>query len=223
MTSLRYQSLQERLGIIGRSLFPDKVVEPQGPFDITTANIHGLSFRLLAHAEFESYFEDRCLEIAKAIDSSWKASGHVSRSTLTMLAFSGQKLEELPVCIAAPDSQKIAKWKARIRPDDRLQQSISNYFNKVRNENHGIREKDIILMLLPVGFDPDKLDPYLITELNNFASIRGQAAHTTIEGQIENIININDEQARVARIESGIEAVDAELNELLKNAAGQEV
>jgi hypothetical protein len=217
MPSLRYAVLTEQVAQLAKALLPRDMSKPAFQH-LRNRSIRALAYRVLCHAEIESYFEDRSLEIAKAIDLAWKSKAHISRSTLSILGFSGRKLESLPASLSAPPNKKQVDWDDLLKLDGKLSQSVTRYYKGVTMSNHGIKEANLISMLLPVGFDPAKFDPLFITELNNFSTKRGEAAHKTIKGQLTIMVDPKDEFDQVQRILSGIVQIDLELDYLLSSA-----
>jgi hypothetical protein len=135
---------------------------------------------VLAHAELETYFESRAIEVAKAAWAAWKKSRHVSRVALRLLAFSGKEMTLPPGSLEAPDPNKSKAWANLLSIDERLERAVSEYVYRVSIENHGIKEKNILSMLLPIGFEHSKLDQLLLTSLNQFGEARGIVAHSSM-------------------------------------------
>lgn len=217
MPSTRYRQMQSQVRQIGTALLPGR--KGKDLIDLTPRlSMRALSYRILCHAEIESYLEDRVIEIALTADKSWKERGHICNSILCLLAFSEANLDKLPQTLKPPPNRKQADWENLIRPHKRLSGSVTKFINKIRNSNNGIKEQNIIEMILPIGFDPDLIDELLLADLNDFGTKRGSAAHTSVLGHVTVGINPNDERKQVERIISGLASIDGELNKLLKTA-----
>ena len=52
-----------------------------------------------------------------------------------------------------------------------------NQFLQRIKDNHGIKENNFYVLVLPTGIDPSELDATWIANLNNFGSLRGEVAH----------------------------------------------
>jgi hypothetical protein len=157
-------------------------------------------------------------EIALAADAAWKARQHVSRAMLCLLSFSGLTFVRLPSTLRPPANKKQADWAALVKPDQQISKAIGSYMRRVRQENHGIKEENILSLLLPIGFPADDLDELLLAELNDFGIKRGTAAHVSVARHVTAGVNPIDESSQVARITKGLKDVDARLDSLLAGA-----
>jgi hypothetical protein len=151
--------------------------DPTGsyPDDVLT---RALAFRVLAHAEIESYVEDRALDVSRSAIKHFKTVGEVRRALLALVAFSGLTLEKPPETIAAPQPNQERAWQARTRLDEKLSAAVNAFDHAVRH-NHGIKEPNVLGLLLPVGVAADALDPLLLANLSAFGEKRGLAAHSS--------------------------------------------
>lgn len=61
----------------------------------------------------------------------------------------------------------------------RLEAAITSTNKRIRVANHGVRRKDALAMLLPLGFDVTTIDSDLIRDLDECGSQRGQIAHAS--------------------------------------------
>jgi hypothetical protein len=78
MPSARYQALRQRVEMLREHLLPNPF-DPTGNYvDEAAVRTRTLSFRVLAHAELETYFEDRVVEIAKASWRRWETNRKTS-------------------------------------------------------------------------------------------------------------------------------------------------
>lgn len=134
---------------------------------------------------------------------------------MCLLAFSGLPLNKAPPTLKAPPKKKQKDWLDFVKPDQRISNAVSIYVNRVRNENHGIKEQNILSLLLPVSFNTDDLDELLIAEVNDFASKRGNAAHASASKYVSIGVNPLDEGAQVKRIVDGFKLIDEKLTQIL--------
>jgi hypothetical protein len=179
--------------------------------------VRALSFRVLCHAEIEQYFEDRAVEIAKTALSSWKSSRHLCSATFSLLAFSGIVLEKPPATLKPkPKDQK--DWPSLLSPDQRLRDSVTQYVHFALHENHGIREHNLLSLLLPIGIPADSIDDVFVADLDDFGKQRGETAHSTTKGQVKYGINPEAEYKRVQALLSGLKPIDGELDKALNEA-----
>lgn len=184
-----------------------------------SVEIKARSFVVLAHAEMETYLEERVIEIATTALQSWNSQAWVCRTTLCLLGFSGKELERPPSSLAPPKPNLTKKWPARLDISSRLEDAVKQYVDSISTRNHGVREPNILKMLLPIGYHHSKCDPLLLTELNNFGSVRGQLAHHRRARAVQQVIDPETEFRRIDGLLKLLAPVDRELNVLLKEAS----
>lgn len=184
MASARYTALSARVKELRRCLLPARFSKFGIYHDPARITVRALSFRVLAHAEIEAYFEERTLEIANAALMAWSTQGHVSRTTLSLLGFSGLNMALPPDTLEAPGENQRKSWPEKTQIETRLKNAVDAYVRYVRVDNHGIRERQIMAMLLPIGIAPSDLDPLALADIDNFGRIRGEAAHSSTAGQL---------------------------------------
>jgi hypothetical protein len=215
MASERFQQLEEQLRVLARCLLPAKF-DPTGTYDDQdVVSMRALAYRVLAHAEIESYFEDRALEPVSRAQTVWESTRHVSHVALCLLGFSGKEMALPPATLEAPSDNKRKAWPALVDIGQRLLPIISTFHNQVRNENHGVKEKNLLAMLLPIGVAHAKIDPTFLADMESFGALRGQAAHASGRTTARQAVDPEGEQKRVLGLLPGIAAIDAEIDVLL--------
>ena len=128
-------------------------------------------YRVLIHAEIEFYFEELIKAIIKKAYDQWVESNNVSRTLVALVAYCPKGFESIPE--RTTDRTAASDLKYRIKES-------RDYFNTyIRTKNNGIKEKDILALLLPIGVALDDIDNDLLIALNNFGTARGQIAHST--------------------------------------------
>ena len=220
MASDRYQELRSRIDKMREHLLSAVEISETGSYeDADKVAILSLSFRVLAHAEIESYLEDRVVGIAKAALASWKSSNHISRPLLYLLAFSGNHMKKPPESLEAPSDNKRKEWPSLLDPSDRLNDAVTAFVRAAQLENHGVREANLLSLLLPVGLDPSLLDPVLLTDFDSFGRRRGEAAHKSTTTHVRKELNPADEEKYVDNLLVGILPLDEALDSLLEGAS----
>ena len=205
LQQLRRHMLPWRFSSTGSYHQPDRV------------SVRALAYRVLCAAEIEHYLEDRCAEIAKTALDSWKTRAATSNSLVSLAMFSGIKLESPPPYLnPRPKDQR--DWDDLVSPAQRIERCIDKYVDFATKENHGIREKNLLALLLPVGVDLRNVDPALITRMDAFGAMRGDAAHLSTLRAIRVGVDPADELKEVTAIRDGLVDVDAKLDELLAAA-----
>ena len=211
--SPQYQSLVSQHSKLRSHLLP-KTLNPTGnyPDRIRTAT---LAYRVLSHAEIESYLEDRALEVALEAMKAWQHKRRSSKTLLGLLAFSGQDIESPPNSLDLSQPKPSASWEDRITLSHRIQAAMNRFAYSVKI-NHGIKETNIRSLLLPIGVEFPDLDPILIADLNSFAEQRGEAAHSSSRNYLTK--QQIDPQVELTRIESIIGrllVIDQAIDQLL--------
>lgn len=131
------------------------------------------AFRVLAHAEFESYLEDAVLECLDSAHQAWKLSGTPSNVLTALLAYD-EVAGKPPSSILDPP-QKISPTLER-----RIEQAKARFSRRVTNQNHGIKEDNILSLVCPIGVREGNLDQEWLKELEAWATRRGDYAHKSL-------------------------------------------
>ncbi|GJE54427.1 HEPN domain-containing protein [Methylobacterium thuringiense] len=208
--------LNEQIAYLRTHLLP-AVFDPTGNYSDQSIFVKALAFRVLAHAEIEEFFEERVTEIAKTAWASWKEKCHVSATAMCLIAFSGREMKLPPDTYSAPGDNQKKIWPSLIDVNHRLNEAVSLFIKQISINNHGIREKNILGMLLPVGIDHKKIDDVFLTEIDDFGQQRGKAAHTSSAKFVQQGIDPKGEYDRLLKIVSLLLPLDEELDIVLKN------
>lgn len=134
-----------------------------------------VALRLIAHAEFEGYFEACATEYIEQL----KAQGP-----------SGQSREISALVLLYLQKKRITPyWSAKANLDDKkIRAAEISDFNKYSSEafgfaadfiesNNGVKENSILTLGALTGKYPADLSTTLVTELNQFGTNRGAVAH----------------------------------------------
>lgn len=170
-----------------------------------------LAFRVLCHAVFEEYFETRVFEIATAASKAGDR-GKFSFSAACLVSFTEHSFGLPPDTIIAPQDNLKKTWNERVDIKTRLSKCATSHIRHARIENHGIREKNLLRLLLPIGVDFSLLDPILIAELDSFGERRGVVAHTSAKNHVRSKPDPKDELEKVNVIVNLLLDVDQKLS-----------
>ncbi|MFI9003632.1 HEPN domain-containing protein [Streptomyces sp. NPDC053541] len=182
-----------------RNLLP-RVFEPTGLYT-NRVHEHARAFRVLAHAEFESFIEDRAMEVLQRAHSTWDTTGKIRPSLLSLMSHKEatygipDKLSEV-----SDSSKKYPSLKGRVEASTR------QYSTFIRTRNHGIKEKNLLLILLPLGVSVDEIDPTWLEVTENWATARGKVAHSSAKMQVQ--IDPRIELDTVKKILGGFKEID---------------
>jgi hypothetical protein len=215
MPSTRVVELKSNSDELRMLLLPSRF-DPTGTYtNAERITARALSFRVLSHAELEACLEDRVLEIATIAKQAWETKKFVSVVAFHLIGFSGLLLDRPPDILSTSDPQQIKNWQGKINIGDRFSKCVTEFHRKVRIENHGIKEKNIMEMFLPIGVSVSKLDPLFLQTLSSFGESRGLVAHTSARAHIRKAVGPKDEYELLKRITKGLESIDEELDRLV--------
>lgn len=175
-TSTRYRELQRGVRKLRKALLPGKF-DPTGTYrGAERMHLRAISFRILVHAEIEAYIEDRAHELFDEAWSAWTNHRVPSRTLSALLAFSGHSMPTPPSKLGA----SAKKYQDDI--DVVLSRAKKHWKEEVYKDNHGVKEANVLALLLPLGINGGDLDTTLLADLTSFGGLRGAVAHKSSVG-----------------------------------------
>lgn len=207
--SVRFRHLKKELNRLKKQFLPK--INPTGKYTARQLSLT-LAYRVLAHAEIESYLEDRAWEVALDAKKVWDSIGETRRSLICLVAFSGQ-IMDLPPDTLTPKKPAKEVPPEKLRVSEKIKLSV-NYFKKVIDNNHGLKEANILALLLPIGIDSNDLDSAWLATMNTFGKERGSVAHSS-SGTIQPP-DPASELDRVNQITQELLKIDGFINLLMK-------
>lgn len=189
-----HHALMQSIERLRQALLPDPF-DPTGSY-IRPEDVHlrAAAFRVLAHAELEAFVEDLAKGLFQTAWSAWTTHNLPSRVLLGLLAFSGQNHQ------APPGSLKEQGGEFEISPIlERSKNAWYYYFNN----NNGLKEKNILRLLLPLGVSAADIDPTLLLDLSSYGSARGEVAHTS-SLKVKSFIDPETEYRFTLRLAGGL-------------------
>lgn len=126
----------------------------------------------LVHSEIENFIEAEVLQVCNLSVNQYETNGTINKVILGLLCFSGLTYE-IP-----PESKHIQNID-KLSIENKIKKARDLFNNIVRTKNNGIKEKNILSMLLPIGYSIDEIDDLFLTEMNDFGRQRGEIAHTS--------------------------------------------
>jgi hypothetical protein len=121
------------------------------------------AFLLLVHAELESYFEDRARNLVTNAEARYQRKGICTPVLSRLLVYHNAAKDELGPVSPNAVSKAI------------------NYYLDHLDKNHGIKEKNLLTIFLPLGISHEQLDAQLVAACNQLAQKRGQFAHASFK------------------------------------------
>ena len=167
--SVRLQTLEVRLGSLRSTFLPSQFdltgTYDQDVYDRTTA------FRIMAHAEFESYLEDIITETVEAAIQQWNLSKAASVPLLCILssfegtdrinAFKGYAGSRRPPTLATI-----------------VQKAFIHFKHNIGN-NNGIRTENLLSLLVQAGIEESDLEATWIGAVDAFGVHRNIVGHNS--------------------------------------------
>lgn len=135
------------------------------------------AYGLLAHAEMEYYFETVAREVVQNVYKKWKSDKIPSHVLMSLAIFMDIK-EQMPEIVS---KGAIDKDKEGLI-ENRLEKYVSKYIG-ILASNHGIKETNLLQMLLPLGIHVNEIDTAFLISMDSFGRDRGKIAHNSIKTQ----------------------------------------
>jgi hypothetical protein len=156
-----------------------------------------MSFRLLVHAEIEYFIEEYARVIVNTFLNNWTTRGNILPGLRYLFVYSPTKFE-------SPNFVNI---------NDRIRSCCQAFIARIDN-NHGIKQKNIIALFVPLGVTQAYLDNGWLATMDSFGTRRGSYAHksVSVQTQIDKHTELND----LKIVLDGIKRVDVKLQELTK-------
>ena len=139
--------------------------------ELTMARAYGL----LAHAEIEYYFENVAREIVLKSYKKWISDKKSSHVLMSIAAFLNVK-EQIPENVS---DEKINKNEEGLI-ENRLKDCVKKYMSII-DHNHGIKEMNLLKILLPIGIHLNDIDHTFLISADSFGHYRGELAHNSIK------------------------------------------
>jgi hypothetical protein len=173
--SARLRDLERRLNELRRHLLPAQF-DPTGAYSARAID-RARSYRLLTHAEIEACIEDLVRDLVAKLCAEWELDRRPRTCLLALVSFYDDKFPRIPD--AMPPTL------GRVTPGfmkDRIQIARNAYARAVQ-QNNGVKEKDLLRLLLPVGVQEYELDRTWLATIDSFGSVRGDTAHQSMRTQ----------------------------------------
>lgn len=213
--SNRFKELRSRLRELRLHLLPANF-SPTGDYTDRQQD-RARGYRLLVHAEIESYLEDVSRETVTQAIRDWKTSNKPSNIIVSFLAAyhsSWSVTEEIK------NEELIQIAKSRKNAKDSVVEVIDlaqKQFTQKLKDNHGIKDKNFKTLILPTGIDIGSLDQTWLTNIDSFGTKRGEVAHKAKRTQ--GTINPKDEFESVQALLNGIQDLDRKIVQMRSESA----
>jgi len=187
--SMRYNQLENRLKSI-ETLYLPPIKNAGNYTKIEQDNLR--AFLLLVHAEIESFFEEITEEKVKKAFKKWKTNRTKSNILLSLVSFCNIEQTEHSI-------------------ESRVNKSLSTYIHSLK-KNNGIKEKNILTILLPIGYEHDRIDATWLNTISSFGMARGAVAHTS--SKVQQPLDPATLKSTVSYVLSEIKNIDENLKKI---------
>lgn len=160
--------------------------------------IKARAFVVLAHGVIEDYLEGICLEVVDGALKSFKSDGRARTALLALVHYTGTGV--------VPDSYGGGPWSLR-QGLDASRQRLFQWADK----NNGIKEKDVLRLLLPTGLKETDMTSAWLAAMSNLGEMRGQVAHRGHPQRAQTPIDPKDALDHIEAITSTLCRIDARL------------
>jgi hypothetical protein len=140
----------------------------------------------------------------------WKADGQARPPLVAVIAFHESGF--------GGPATKLTVTKGKKLPptlDERVDTACKTYDEFVRKDNHGLRERNLLRVLLPIGVRESDLDPIWVGQMDTFGVMRGIIAHVAARA-VRNPPDPVNAREQVARVMDGLADLDALLGRLCR-------
>lgn len=200
--------MSRRLRELRRHLLPARF-DPTGTYP---DRIHerARAFRLLIHAEFEAYIEDRVSEVAHTRFLAWKTQRKASRCLVSLVAYyEGAQARNDPTSLLTPPPP--GKQSPLI--EERIERAKNALTTYAKTYNHGVREANLLKLLLPLGVEIHELDMMWLSSIDSWAATRGEYAHQS-GTKIRSLPDPQDELRMARALLKGFKTIDLAIDKL---------
>lgn len=197
--SAQFRRLVARIKELKDTFLP--AIDPTGTYSRSDYD-RVRAFRLLTHAEIEAYLEDVCVSAASQVAAAWQADSTARSTLLALLAFSDGVAKVPPDVM--PTGQSLIR--------SRVEGAKDQYTKYAKTENMGVKEKQLLRLMLPLGIREHEIGATLAADLNTFGTQRGDHAHQSIAAQVPP--DPGDTLVLVARIVWGLRRLDIRVQAL---------
>jgi hypothetical protein len=194
--SRRFRDLERELSRLKKQFLPK--ISPTGSYSDRKLSLT-IAYRVLAHAEIESYLENRAEEVVLHAKRKWDSDGNSSRTLVAIVAFAENKRTASASFL-----------------NDKIRFAVDIFQTTIR-ENHEIKEKNILNLMLPIGIDNNDLDTVFLANMNTFGEDRGLVAHSS--ATLYRVTNLPDpatELNRVQQITNDLRNLDQLISALME-------
>ncbi|MYW22494.1 hypothetical protein GTY48_02170 [Bacillus thuringiensis] len=207
----RYNNLESRLNDLENhyvSQLYGKPVIDLNPKELDMCR----GYRVLCHAEVESYLEDRALELLNHSRINWFRDKKINTSLLSL--FAHYKFLDNPEINRYQDVEERSNNRKYMKLDEKIGKICADFKEEKIKMNHGLKQKNLINLFVPLGIDVFELDTAWLSTMDSFGSRRGETAHTSVHTQQP--IDLTTEKSDLEIIKHGLREMDELIGNMLE-------
>lgn len=210
--SPKFNDLTARLDELRRHMLPE-VFSPTGDYNEKEIDL-AKGYKILVHAEFESYFEEISKEVVLEAVKIWKKN---KKPTSVIVSLITSYHSSWCIDNESTNDDIITIAKSRLNIKDSVNKvidlALTQYITRV-NANNGIKEVNFKTLILPTGISSSEIDPAWLLALDKYGGARGELAHNS-KNKVKNLINPQDELQLANDLLVGIQSLDERLVSLM--------
>jgi hypothetical protein len=210
--SIKFRTLTKELNRLKKQFLPK--ISPTGSYSKGQLS-KTAAYRVFAHAEIESYLEDRAWEVANNAIKIWEDTDKTSHTLICLLGFSGLTMDKPPDTLTPKKADKTVKDE-KIKIINKTNLALQSFKNVII-QNHGVKEANILALLLPIGIDSVDLNSIWLATMNTFGETRGEVAHKSATSyKTVYLPDPENELNMVKQITQELLKIDELMNNLMK-------
>jgi hypothetical protein len=127
-------------------------------------------------------------------------------------------MDKPPDTLNKPNNVSQDNHDKRLKITEKINSAIKS-FKKVIDNNHGVKEKNILALLLPIGINSNDLNTNTawLNTMNTFGEKRGLVAHSSATSYMTSqMLDPATELNRVQQITEGLLRIDELMNNLMQ-------
>ena len=199
--SSRFRNLEKRLAEACKHFLPARF-SPTGIYTVRQLD-RARAYRLLVHAEIESFIEDIANAAVMKKVLEWQNRRTPSDLLIAFLAcYHAGWSDSDHDADALPES---ARKPVKNAAEDVVTLALGQYQAQIK-KNNGIKEKNFKRLIIPTGVRMSDLDPTWLANLDTFGQQRGVIAHTSVSTQ--QTVDPKTELNAVQQLMIGLKALD---------------
>jgi hypothetical protein len=160
---------------------------------------------MLAHAEIEAFLEDLGFEKAKSVVDDWRRTKRTTDALFCLVAHYHSGFEVADEEGLPPKFEVSSRKRVKDQIEEVADRALNQY-GAIVSQNHGVREENLLRIILPIGIRRSDLDPTWVTDLQEFGKRRGTVAHKAVSAHRN--IDPQQEWSDVKKLLEGLKKLD---------------